>query len=163
MVTPDEQRALQLENAKADSDRWATIRDLNASTAADHEHVAAKANEVITKGKAQAADADSEVKAAQGRIEAIQRGETVEGGLGKEEMTVETLLGLASPWPTCATSGCWPQFRKSAGRNFGKSSTVCATTRCGAQRRRLREQSCANMATAEPGALFRRFERQRSC
>ena len=85
MVTPDEQRSLQLDNAKQDAGQWEAIRDLNASTAADHEQLAAKVNDTIAKGKAQAAEADAEVKAAQARIEAIERGENVPGGLSKPE------------------------------------------------------------------------------
>jgi hypothetical protein len=40
------------------------IRELNESTAADREQLVAKVNDQIASGKARAADADSEVKAA---------------------------------------------------------------------------------------------------
>jgi hypothetical protein len=36
MVTPDEQRALQLENAEAEDRFWSGLHDVHASTVADH-------------------------------------------------------------------------------------------------------------------------------
>jgi hypothetical protein len=83
MVTVDEQRALQLENAKADADQWAAIRELNASTAAGQEEVVAQLKDAVMRGKEGAAEADAKVKAAQERVAAIKRGDAVVGGLGK--------------------------------------------------------------------------------
>ena len=42
MVTPDEQRALQLENAKADAEQWSNIHNLHAGTVEEHKGFAAK-------------------------------------------------------------------------------------------------------------------------
>ena len=47
IVTVDEQRALQLENATADAGQWAAIRDLNGSPAANREHLVAKVNDAM--------------------------------------------------------------------------------------------------------------------
>ena len=41
MVTPDEQRALQLENAEADERFWASLQDMHQSTVDDHKRLAA--------------------------------------------------------------------------------------------------------------------------
>ena len=85
MVTPDEQRALQLENAKADADQWSAVRDLNSSAAADRERLVASVNDEIASGKARAAEGRRRGAASQGRIEAIQRGEPVAGEFDKRE------------------------------------------------------------------------------
>jgi hypothetical protein len=83
MVTPDEQRALQLENARTDAAIWSGLRDLDASGAADWERFVAKLGEQIASAKERAAKAEGEAKAAETRVAAIERGETIEGGLGK--------------------------------------------------------------------------------
>jgi hypothetical protein len=43
MVTGDEQRALQLENAKADAQFWDQLADAHDATVADHKGLAASA------------------------------------------------------------------------------------------------------------------------
>ena len=83
MPTPDEQRALQLENAKVDADQWSAIRDMTASTIADRQKLTARVETQIVADKAAVIEADNAAKQAQGRLDAIQRGEPVEGGLGK--------------------------------------------------------------------------------
>jgi hypothetical protein len=83
MVTMDEQRALQLENAEADERFWSSFHGMNAGTAEDHKGLAARTASAIAKSEAAAAKAASNAKAAQERIERIKRGENVEGGLGK--------------------------------------------------------------------------------
>ena len=67
MPTPDEQRALQLENA----------------TMADRQKLTASVETQIVADKAAVIEADNAAKQAQDRLDAIQRGEPVEGGLGK--------------------------------------------------------------------------------
>src|SRR5271155_5445460 len=47
MVTPDEQRALQAENAKYDEQFWGGIRDLNASGVEQHKSLIASAEKKI--------------------------------------------------------------------------------------------------------------------
>jgi hypothetical protein len=82
MVTADEQRALQLENAKADAAVWSSLHGMHASTVEDHKALAAKVTDIMAQNEAAAAEAASNAKAAQNRIERIERGENVEGGLG---------------------------------------------------------------------------------
>jgi hypothetical protein len=83
MPTPDEQRTLQLENAKADAEQWSAFRDLNASQAADRERLVATVEAQIADDKAAVVEADDATRKAQRRIEAIERGEVVDGGLSK--------------------------------------------------------------------------------
>jgi hypothetical protein len=83
MVTPDEQRALQLENAKADAGQWDRLYGMHVATAEDHKGLAATVASTIAKVEGHAAEAASNAKAARGRVERIERGENVEGGLGK--------------------------------------------------------------------------------
>jgi hypothetical protein len=83
MVTPDEQRALQLENAKAVAEQWDQLHGMHAATVDDHKGLAATVASTIAKVEGHAAEAASNVKAARGRVERIERGEIVEGGLGK--------------------------------------------------------------------------------
>jgi hypothetical protein len=82
MVTADEQRALQLENAKADAEQWERFHGMHAATAEDHKGLAATVASTIAKAEGHAAEAASSAKAARERIERIERGENVEGGLG---------------------------------------------------------------------------------
>ncbi len=99
MPTIDEQRALQLDNAKADAGFWTVIRDAHGEIAQGHKGLIASAERIIAKSEAEAAKADAEAKASQERIERIERGEEVSGGLGRpmtyEEMEARLLaLGL---------------------------------------------------------------------
>jgi hypothetical protein len=83
MVTLDEQRTVQLENAEADERFWAGHRDMNQATAEDHKKLSAKAEQAAANLQAAAADADAKAAAAKERAERIKRGEDVAGGLGK--------------------------------------------------------------------------------
>jgi len=82
MPAIDEQRALQFENARADADLWAGIRDMHAETVQGHKGLIASAERAVADGEAQAAQADAKAKASQDRVERIQSGEDVPGGLG---------------------------------------------------------------------------------
>jgi hypothetical protein len=82
MVTPEEQRALQLDNAKADADRWSSIHGMQVATVEDQKGLAATVADAITHGEVNAAEAQAKAKAAHERVERIERGENVEGGLG---------------------------------------------------------------------------------
>lgn len=83
MVTLDEQRTVQLENAEADEKFRAGHRDMNQATAEDHTKLSAKAEQAAANLQAAAADADAKAAAAKERAERIKRGEDVQGGLGK--------------------------------------------------------------------------------
>ncbi|MET3994892.1 hypothetical protein ABID65_006558 [Bradyrhizobium sp. S3.9.2] len=91
MVTPDEQRTLQLDNAKADAQAWDTIADLHAGTAGDHEHLIANAERVKATAAAEQAKAAAEAARAKDRIARIERGDNIDGGLGKP-LTVAELI-----------------------------------------------------------------------
>lgn len=88
MPTADEQRQLQKENAQADEQFWSTFQDMTESTAADHKELAATAQRTIAASEAAAKDAAAKVDQARERLAKIERGEDVQGGLGRP-MTYE--------------------------------------------------------------------------
>jgi hypothetical protein len=99
MVTPDEQRALQLANAEADERFWAGQRDMDQATAEDHKALSASAEQAAAMLQAAAADADTKAAIAKERSERIKRGEDVPGGLHKpwtrEDLELELMkLGV---------------------------------------------------------------------
>jgi hypothetical protein len=55
MVTADEQRALQLENAEADGRFWSSLHDMHAGTVEDRKGLAATVATKISEGEAAAA------------------------------------------------------------------------------------------------------------
>jgi hypothetical protein len=75
MVTLDEQRALQLENAEADERFWSVMQDMNQSKVADHRALVAKAQGAIATGEADAAKAADSLARAKDRAERIRKGE----------------------------------------------------------------------------------------
>jgi hypothetical protein len=83
MPTPDEQRDVQLENAKADQRFWEGLRGLHADLVEGHKGVIAAAERAIANGEAGAANATTHANAATERVERIERGETVGGGFSK--------------------------------------------------------------------------------
>jgi hypothetical protein len=83
MVTADEQRALQRENAEADAGVWDNLQDMNAAMAEDLKGVATATSERIAAAETAAADAAANAAERNARIEMLDRGEAVSGGLGK--------------------------------------------------------------------------------
>jgi hypothetical protein len=83
MVTADEQRALQLENAEADEQFWSTLEGLHASGVEDQKGLAATVERAIASGQEGAAAAAAQLAVARERVERIKKGEDVQGGLGK--------------------------------------------------------------------------------
>jgi hypothetical protein len=81
MVTADEQRALQLENAKADESFWTSLHDMAKGTAEGHRGLAASVQSALAADEAAMADAMKRRAEARERIERIKRGEDVAGGL----------------------------------------------------------------------------------
>jgi hypothetical protein len=79
----DEQRALKLENARAEARIFDTMADLHGALAANHKAVATAAN--AKRSGNEAASAASAVRAAEARerIAKIEAGEDVPGGLGR--------------------------------------------------------------------------------
>jgi hypothetical protein len=93
MVTVEEQRSLQREKAEADAGFWSTLQDLNANTAADHKEHAALATRAAAEAEARAKDAAEKAAAAKTRIDRLNKGETLTGGLGKPRvLTREDLI-----------------------------------------------------------------------
>jgi predicted Zn-dependent protease len=76
MVTADEQRALQLENAKADAQFWDGIADMHAAMAADHKGLSARAERTAAEGEVERAKAAEHAARAKERVERIARGGT---------------------------------------------------------------------------------------
>jgi hypothetical protein len=83
MVTLDEQRALQLRNAEADEQFWSSLHGMHAGTVEDHKALLADAERKIAQGHAEMATAAGHRDAAKERCERLERGEDVQGGLGK--------------------------------------------------------------------------------
>jgi len=83
MVTADEQRALQLENAEADERFWASLHGMNQEQVDGHKALAVTVKGAIATGQAGAAAAAAKAEAARIRAERIRKGEDVAGGLGK--------------------------------------------------------------------------------
>jgi len=83
MPTPEEQRALQLENAKADAKFWESVADMHAGTVTDHKALFGVADAKIAASEAERAKAAERHAYAKERLGRIERGEIVEGGIGK--------------------------------------------------------------------------------
>ena len=83
MVTPDEMRALQFDNAKADAEAWDAIAGMHGWVVEGHEGLIASAERAKAAAAANHAKATEHAAAAKDRIARIERGEDVAGGLGK--------------------------------------------------------------------------------
>jgi hypothetical protein len=92
MVTPDEQRALQLDDAKADAQVWDTLADMNAGIVEGQVGLIARAEAARAGAAAEQAEAAEHAAAARDRISCIERGENVAGGLGKPVVLAEQFL-----------------------------------------------------------------------
>jgi hypothetical protein len=91
MVTPDEQRALQLANAKADAETWGTLADMHAGTVEGQAGLIVGAERAKAAAAAEHAKAAAEAARAKDRVARIERGENVSGGLGNPPLTVADL------------------------------------------------------------------------
>ena len=85
MVTAEEQGAVQEENFKDDERFWDTMRDLNAASVEEHKSLIASA-EAKLKGHESAGPPTpvEKLETAKNRLQRLQRGESVSGGLGKK-------------------------------------------------------------------------------
>jgi hypothetical protein len=83
IVTPEEKRALQLENATADVKFWSALQDMNEEQAQGHKAMAASAEAKAMQFQTQATEATVETTRLRERIGKLQNGEAVDGGLGK--------------------------------------------------------------------------------
>jgi hypothetical protein len=95
MVTLDERRALQLDDAKEDLRQWSALEDMHAATAAEHKALIARAERTVAQGVAAAAEAGASVQRAKERIERIERGEDVPGGKPLTPEDMEAILRKA--------------------------------------------------------------------
>jgi hypothetical protein len=102
MVVPEEQRALQLANAKADAAFWVTLADMNAGTVAGHDGLIAGAERPKAAAAAEQSKAAERAAHAKDRIARIERGEDVAEGLGKPA-TFEDILAQAGMTKADAT------------------------------------------------------------
>jgi hypothetical protein len=91
MVTPDEQRALQVENAEADERLWSWLREAHADNVNGHQALVAKAQDVIASTTSKMTNAAEHAAAAKERLERIRTGETLSGGLS-EPKTYDDLV-----------------------------------------------------------------------
>jgi hypothetical protein len=82
MPTPDDQRAVQLENAKADAHFWEAVRDMHAGTAESSKALVARLARNIADSETAAVEAANKTQAATERLAKIERGEDA-GGFGK--------------------------------------------------------------------------------
>jgi hypothetical protein len=83
MVTIDEQRALQRENAEADAKFWTGLQGMNAEHAQGHKDIAAKSTRIAADAEARAAEAAAKAAKAKERLDRLAKGEGISGGLGK--------------------------------------------------------------------------------
>jgi hypothetical protein len=83
MVTIDEQRTLQRENAEADARLWEGLRDMNAEQAEGHKEIAAKSARIAADAEKGAAEAAARAATAKDRLDRLAKGEDVSGGLRK--------------------------------------------------------------------------------
>jgi hypothetical protein len=83
MVTQQEQQQLKLENARADEQFWSWLHDSHEATAADHKQLVSEAEAKIAENHNAAAAADAKAAEARARVERLQSGEDLPGGLGK--------------------------------------------------------------------------------
>src|SRR5580693_8205841 len=73
MPTPEDQRQLQLENARADERFWADLSGMHADTVQGHKGLVTVAESVIARDQAAADAAAAHAAAARDRIERIER------------------------------------------------------------------------------------------
>jgi hypothetical protein len=91
MVTPDEQRSLQEESAKADERFWSVMRDMNAEAVEGQKGVIDLAERAVAEGQAGIALAEVGGARAKERLDRLGRGEAVSGGFDKPK-TLEAIL-----------------------------------------------------------------------
>ena len=84
VLTDDDLRSVQEDNAKHDQKFWGDVRDTNADVAARHRSIIARAEEEIANVMSTAEEVAERIDVATDRVARIERGEPVVGGLGKK-------------------------------------------------------------------------------
>ena len=85
MVGIAEQQALQLENAKADERVWSTLAESHREMAEGKAVLSTQAQQSAAENTARAAEAREKATEAKLRIDRLERGEAVEGGLSRPD------------------------------------------------------------------------------
>ena len=83
MVVVDEQRDVQLRNACAEEKFWSGMRDMTQATIDGTKQLIATAEQAVAKHQVAVDAADARATVARERREKIERGESVDGGLGR--------------------------------------------------------------------------------
>lgn len=83
MVSADEQRALQLENAKGDEHFWGSLQTMNEDMVLGHKAALAASEKIGASAQSEATKAAANAAMARDRIAKLEKGEDVPGGLGK--------------------------------------------------------------------------------
>ncbi len=83
MATIDELRALQLENAEADSRFWEMLGDMQREQAQGQRGIAKKAEQHAVDFQSEAESADAHAATAKERVDRLKRGEPIAGGYAK--------------------------------------------------------------------------------
>ena len=92
MVTPEEQRSVQLANAKAEARNWESVAGVFEADAEDSKRLIASAVQTVA-DKGNAASAAAELASeAKDRVARIEKGEIVSGGLGKPKDIQDVLI-----------------------------------------------------------------------
>jgi hypothetical protein len=91
MPTPDEQREFQLQNARRDERFYGTVSEVHAEMVEGHKVLLSSIEKKIADGQAAAKATAERAATARQRIEQIERGEVVAGGLGRP-LTYEDMV-----------------------------------------------------------------------
>jgi hypothetical protein len=94
MPTPDDQRAVQLENARTEAKQWEDLRDIAAERAKGHTELIAQAEQARAASETAAAATAAQSADAQERVARLERGEDVPGGLGKPMSAKDIVAAL---------------------------------------------------------------------
>jgi hypothetical protein len=97
MVTPDQQRGLQLRNAESDEQLWTSMRSISEDNLAGLTYLANETERRVAEIKPLIENAEAKATTARDRIARIKQGEAVGGGLGKPRTREEmiALMGLS--------------------------------------------------------------------
>jgi hypothetical protein len=94
MVTADDRRTLQQENAESDRLFLITLRDLNADAAEGHKRVLATVEKQAVEAQAAVADADAKIASLAERLDRLRRGEDVPSGLSAPATLAELMKAI---------------------------------------------------------------------
>jgi hypothetical protein len=94
MVTADDRRTLQQENAESDRLFLITLRDLNADAAECHKRVLATVEKQAVEAQAAVADADAKIASLAERLDRLRRGEDVPSGLSAPATLAELMKAI---------------------------------------------------------------------